>query len=69
MHLLHETSKKSDMIAPAPFGPGFSESEARRAAKMRVTVSGIGDPGTDKTEFELLDENGDVLAHRMLVGY
>lgn len=72
MHLISTTSG-SDMKAAAtrrpPFGPGFSEEEVARAARLDVWGTSIDDVANDYCVFALIDTNGKQVASRRVEGY
>jgi hypothetical protein len=52
-----------------PFGPGFSEEEAAKAASLEAWASNIDAPGDDFVEFRLLDADGNIFASKRVAGY
>jgi hypothetical protein len=60
---------KKAAVAGMPFGPGFSEEEAEKAATMETWASNANDPGEDFVEFRLLDADGNTFASKRAAGY
>ncbi len=51
-----------------PFGPGFSEDEARNADAMEIWGTQFNDPGPDYVEFRLI-KDGQTWVERRVDGY
>lgn len=58
-----------EAVRQPPFGPGFSQSQIDRAAKLIVTGTCFNDPGDDWVSFELLDATGKCIAAKRIAGY
>lgn len=72
MYLISSTTA-SDLKAAAmrnpPFGPGFSEEESARGARLDVWGTSLNDPGSDYCVFALWDAEGKQIASRRVEGY
>lgn len=68
MHLITTTSSKLDMLAPKPFGPGFTAEEAESADCLEVHGTGFSEGVLDFVEFRLLKQ-GEVTQKRKVNGY
>jgi len=72
MHLV-QTWDGVDMIEaatqPQPFGPGFPEDVAARAARMELYGTLFGTAGDDFCEFVLLDAKGNRIDAKTVAGF
>jgi len=69
MYLETKTHDKARMKDPAPFGPGFTDTQIEGAETMETWASGFSDPGPDYCEFRLFDADGKRIATRRVEGY
>ena len=71
---LHSTYLQQDDIVQQactkpPFGPGFSQDAAKKAAKMEVWATNFTDPGEDYCLFKLFDAAGTVIGENRVDGF
>jgi hypothetical protein len=60
---------KARMTMQPPFGPGFTQTQADRAATMTVAHSSFRDEGDDYTIFILKDSEGKAIEQTKVEGY
>lgn len=68
-HKISETTDKTQMREPRPFGPGFPGAKVEKAERMEVWGSSFNDAGGDYCEFRLFDDAGRQIAQSRVDGY